>query len=446
MYYEGWHQHSIAGVLKLSRKHVWAILHAFQRDEFLGLEDHRAQPTAHPTLQLTLPFLKDVLAVQQEYPRAGRFRVRGLLGQRLDGPPPSEATVGRAMAFNRAHHGAPGPWVTDHVPSPPDEGALKELPYPPTFRHRYWFIDARYLVRLEATDRWVYSLCIIEGYSRKILAGMAAEYQDSIAVVQLLAAALTEYGRPTGIVSDNGPAFISQVYEGLLAALEIAVCHIEKGEPWENLIEAQFKVQRRLADAKFEQATTLHEVQAAHAAFVETFNTTPHWAHREREDGVQTPEAVLGWVRAEPLEPERLQQALRHLQFARTVNRIGYVSIQRFYIYAERGLARQRVSIWLYDGRLQIAYQQTVLARYAYRYDRATKRLRAVARPELFQTAYAAPQLELFELDDTQWRKVWERAAQQRRQRLVRSATGQQLAFSFAGVLAMLSVLGGLAS
>jgi hypothetical protein len=130
MYYEGWHKHSIANVLKLSRKHVRAIIQAFQRDEFAGLEDHRARPAAHPSMQLTLPFLHDVLQVQQEYPRAGRFRVRGLLGQRMEGDPPSEATVGRAMAHNRTHHDAPGPWVTDAVP-PVDDDELKELPYRP---------------------------------------------------------------------------------------------------------------------------------------------------------------------------------------------------------------------------------------------------------------------------------------------------------------------------
>ena len=66
-------------------------------------------------------------------------------------------------------------------------------------------------------------------------------------------------------------------------------------------------------------------------------------------------------------------------------------------------------------------------------------------RPELFQTAYASPQLELFELDDTQWRKVWQRDAQQRRERLVWAA-GQQLALPVTGMLVVLSALSALAS
>jgi hypothetical protein len=70
-------------------------------------------------------------------------------------------------------------------------------------------------------------------------------------------------------------------------------------------------------------------------------------------------------------------------------------SVQRFYIYAERGLARQRVSVWLYEGRLHIEYQQTMLAQYAYRYDRKHKRLRAVDQPQIERTVFADPQLEL---------------------------------------------------
>lgn len=422
MYYEGWHQQSIAGCLQLSRKHVGHLLQAFQRDGFAGLEDQRTRPPDHPANQLTLPFLKEVLDVQRAYPRAGRFRVRGLLTQRREGEPPSEATVGRAMAINRRSHDAPEAWASDRAGAADDE--VKALPYAPTHPHRYWFVDVRYLVRLDG--RWTYSLCVIEGYSRKILAGMAAAYQDVVAVLQLLAAALAEHGRPDGLVSDNGAVFTSDAYTGLLEDLGIAACHIEQGKPWENLIEAQFKVQLRLADTDFEHAQTLEDAQRAHAAFVETFNTTPHWAHRDREDGLRTPVEVLGWRRGEAVEPPALRRALRHVQVERTVDRIGYVSIQRFYIYAERGLARRRVSIWLYDGRLHIAHREALLARYRYRYDRAAKRLRAVDHPQLYRTAYVSPQLELWELDDEQWRKVLERPARQRRRTLAANPEVQQ--------------------
>jgi Homeodomain-like domain len=82
MYYEGWHQTSIAGCPGLSRQHVWMILQAFQRDGFAGLEDHRTRPPTHPAKQLSLPFLKEVLDVQRAYPRAGRYRIQGLVAKR----------------------------------------------------------------------------------------------------------------------------------------------------------------------------------------------------------------------------------------------------------------------------------------------------------------------------------------------------------------------------
>ena len=50
------------------------ILDAFDKQGFEGLEDHRTRPPHHPDNQLNLPFLKAVLDLQHEYPRAGRFR------------------------------------------------------------------------------------------------------------------------------------------------------------------------------------------------------------------------------------------------------------------------------------------------------------------------------------------------------------------------------------
>lgn len=274
---------------------------------------------------------------------------------------------------------------------------------------------------------------------------MASSYQDVVAVLQLLSAALFAYGRPEGIVSDNGSVFTSDAYAGLLAALGLEVCHNEKGKPWQNLIEAQFKIEFRLADAAFEQATTLVEVQERHAAFIEIVNTTPHWAHRERADGLRTPEETLGWVQGRELAPDALPQALRQLQVARTVNRAGYVSVQRFYLYAERGLARKRVSVWLYDGRLHLAHQQALLAQYTYYAERRGRQIRAIdPHPQLYHTAYTSPQLKLWELDGAQWRKVFERPLYQRHRAPAPAIPIQQLALPVVGlaVALLLAILG----
>jgi len=264
------------------------------------------------------------------------------------------------------------------------------------------------------------------------------EYQDTIAVLQLLAAALAEYGQPERMVSDNGSVFTSDAYERLLNDLGIAVCHIEKGKPWQDLIEAQFKVQLRLSEVAFQQAASFEEVQERHAAFVELFNTTPHWAHRERPDGLRTPVDVLSWMRGQAVDAGVLRRALRHLQVERVVNPRGYVSVQRFYIYAERGLSRRRVSVWLYDRRLHVAHRDTLLARYAYRYDRTARRVRAVAQPELYRTPYTT-QLELWEPDDAQWRKIMPRPYE-RRARLTDTGA-RQLALPLVGAVGLVTFL-----
>jgi transposase InsO family protein len=406
MAYEGWNKKSIADCLKLSRTHVYTILEAFERDGFAGLEDQRTRPPQHPDNQLTLPLLKEILDIQHEYPRAGRFRVHGLLEQQRAEPPPSERTVGRAMAINRQFHGAPGPWQSARDEHP-DAVSFKHLPYRPAYRHHLWFTDIRYLVQLDGS--WVYSICLIEGYSRKIVAGMASPHQDLPAILQILFAALAEYGCPQAIVSDNGSVFRAGDYLAILRALDIEPLHIEQGKPWQNMIEAQFKVQLRLADFHFEQAQTLEDVQNQHAAFIETFNTTSHWAHRTRADGHRTPVEVLGWLRGRVVEPQRLRELFGRTEFLRTVNHYGFVSVQRFYLYAENGLARQRVSIWIYEGQLSIEYHKTLLARYRCNYDSKQGQLQEVSAPTLYATAFRSPQLELIELDDEQWRKCQRR-------------------------------------
>ena len=361
MAYEGWNKKSIADCLKLSRTHVYTILEAFARDGFAGLEDQRTRPPQHPDNQLTLPLLKEIRDIQHAYPRAGRFRVHGFLEQQRAEPPPSERTVGRAMAINRQFHGAPGPWQSardDH----PEAVSFTHLPYRPAYRHHLWFTDIRYLVQLDGS--WVYSICLIEGYSRKIVAGMASPHPDLPAILQILFAALAEYGCPQAIMSDNGSVFRAGDYLAILHALDIEPLHIEQGKPWQNMIEAQCKVQLRLADFHFEQAQTLEDVQNQHAAFIDTFHTTSPWAHRTRADGHRTPVEVLGWLRGRVVAPQRLRELFGRTEFLRTVNYYGFVSVQRFYLYAENGLARQRVSIWIYEGQLSIEYHKTLLARY----------------------------------------------------------------------------------
>ena len=112
----------------------------------------------------------------------------------------------------------------------------------------------------------------------------------------------------------------------------------------------------------------------------------------------------------------------------RSYDRGRFISIQRFYIYAEAGLSRQRVSIWIAEGQLHIAYRETLLAQYRCAYDRRQRRLREVSQPTLYQTVFASPQLEPIELDDAQWIKVQQRSWSQRTPQ--KTSIGEQLMFA----------------
>jgi hypothetical protein len=239
--------------------------------------------------------------------------------------------------------------------------------------------------------------------------------QDELAILQLLHAAFGDFGVPWGIVSDNASVFTAGAFMRVLEGLGIEPCPIESGQPWENLIETQFNVQRRLADAKFIQAETFAEIEDLHAAFVQLFNTTRHWAHRDRTDDRLTPVAVLAGRLGRSVTPEQLRGVFRHLQFSRVVNRHGNVSIQRFYIYAERGLSKRRVTLWFYEDRLHVEYKRTLLARYHYRLKRGSTQIGSISNPRLYRTQFVSPQLELLVLDDEQWTKIAQRPPYARR-------------------------------
>ena len=144
---------------------------------------------------------------------------------------------------------------------------------------------------------------------------------------------------------------------------------------------------------------------------------------------------VLGWVRGRAVDSERLRNLFGRVQFLRTVNPYGFLSIQRFYIYAEQGLSRQRVSVWIYEGPLRIEYRETLVARYRCAYARRQKRLRDVSHPTLYTTVFASPQLELIELDDAQWIKVQQRALHRRTHLM--TAMGEQLTLAGLGTSAL---------
>ena len=224
----------------------------------------------------------------------------------------------------------------------------------------------------------------------------------------------------------------------LRKALESDPKDIERRTPWQHRIEAQLKVQLRLADFTFAQAGTGEAMQRFHAAVIATFHPTRHGAPQERADRRRTPADVVGWVRGRAVAPERLRPLCGRVPFLRTVHPYGCVRIQRFSLYAEQGLARQRVAVWIYAGQLRIASRETLVARYRGAYDQRQKRLREGSQPTLDHTRCASPPLELIARDDAPWIKVQPRALPRRTPLMM--SMGEQLTWAGLGTSALVAL------
>ena len=69
--------------------------------------------------------------------------------------------------------------------------------------------------------KW-WSILILDGYSRTILAGALAPSEASWATLMVLYTACARYGAPQTLISDSGGAFIADAFEGVCTRLGIA--------------------------------------------------------------------------------------------------------------------------------------------------------------------------------------------------------------------------------
>jgi hypothetical protein len=80
-----------------------------------------------------------------------------------------------------------------------------------------------------------------------------------------------------------------------------------------------------------------------------------------------------------------------------------------------------------------------LLAQYQCRSHVRDKELQEVTAPTLYATAFRSPQLELFELTEEQWTKVYQRVLQQRQKRIAGAASQLRLFdWSLGALLALL--------
>jgi transposase InsO family protein len=315
-YFQGWNKGSLRRFFHVSRPTVDAWIQRFEAEQFAGLADKKRGPQ-HPR-KVWLPLMVPVYHLQKAHPDAGEFRIWSLLA-RSD---VSVRTIGRVMALNRQ--------VYDDIPHVPKRGVKRTPgphPYKASSRHQYWCIDGRRMdFALDGVKWW--SVVILEGYSRTILAGAIAPTEATWVALMVLYTACLRYGAPDTLVSDSGGAYTANDVEAVCARPRIQHETIEstKGESYQNLVETHFNIQRRLYDDQFSLAQTPLELEPRHRAFIQTYNTTAHQGLLHDRRLPPLPDEVLGEAKGRLYAPEELARHFSQALFPRTTNRYGCVT------------------------------------------------------------------------------------------------------------------------
>jgi transposase InsO family protein len=221
--------------------------------------------------------------------------------------------------------------VYDDIPHVPKKGvkpAPGPHPYKASHRHQYGFIDGRRMdVAIDGVHWW--SLIILEGYSRTMLAGAMAPTEATWVALMVLYTACLRYGAPMCLVSDSGGAYTSADFEAVCTRLQIQHETIvsTQGESSLNWMETHLNIQRRLYDDQFSLVRTPAELEQRHQAFIHTYNTTAHQGLLKDRRIPPIPVEVLGTARGRVYTPEELARHFAQAVVPRTTNRDGCVTL-----------------------------------------------------------------------------------------------------------------------
>ena len=336
------------------------------------------------------PIMVDVYHLQKAHPDAGEFRIWSLLAREDI----SVRTVGRVMALNRQ--------VYDDIPhqrKPAAKQPPQPHPYKATRPHQYWFIDGRMMDFALEGVRW-WSLIMLAGYARTILAGAVAPVEASWVALRVLYTAWLRYGVPEGLISDSGGAFPSHAFEAVCTRLQMDHKPMEstKGESYLHWMETHCNVQRRLFDSQFSLTTTPGEFERVHPIFIETYNTTAHQGLLKDQVDPPIPIHVLGESKGRIFTQEELARKLSRALFPRITNRHGCVTLHSYHFYVEAGLPQTQVFLWVYGEQLRAVLDHVVLAEYHCRYDWREHKVTDIRDGVFYATRFASTQGSLVPL------------------------------------------------
>jgi transposase InsO family protein len=384
LYAQGWTKRSISQFLHVSRPTIATWITRFEAENAASLEDKSRAPTA-PMRKVWLPVMVEIYHLQKRHPDAGGFRIWSLRGK----TDLSVRTVERIMALNRrVYTDIPG---TEALHAPP--AVPQPHPFKATAAHEYWFIDGRMMDFAIEGHRW-WSLIILDGYSRTMLAGAVALTEASWVALTVLYAAVRRYGVPVHLISDSGGAFIADAFEGVCTRLGIDHQTIvsTEGQSYMNLMETHFNIQRRLYDYQLALTRTPREFEEAHQRFLVLYNTTAHQGLLKEQFASPIPLHVLGESKGRLVSPQELDQKFAHALFPRITNRYGCVTLHRYHFYVEQGLPQTQVLLWVSGEELRAVFDTVVLAEYHCHYDVRHGKVTDIRNGRFAPTRFASPQ------------------------------------------------------
>jgi hypothetical protein len=358
--------------------------------------------------RVSVHVMMEVFQLLDNNPLLGHDRVKmalDSLGYRY-----GHTTVWQMVALYKEAH--PHPTPSPHTPR------AEERPLPTTAPHQAWFIDVRYLVKIEG--HWLYSILLFDGYSRALVGAGCFDRQNLSRIVQVCRQAIARWGAPEAVVSDNTGVFLA--LHPCLQQLGIRWSPIARGHPWQNLAEGGLAIQRRMLDAYVTGGTDRATVYRQPAQFVQDYQFWGHWAHKrtdaQRRIDDLSAEVILGNARGRDIEPARLRRIFRLRQQTRQVRQQGQMRRHHFGLYIDPGLWGHTVDVLMYDDAVRIEPAEQLLVSYPCIYDTRQRWLTAVdgtGRQQYHRVQTVQRMLWTLELVRTVWCMPRYRRASSRR-------------------------------
>jgi transposase len=168
----GFRPRCVAKLLAIQPAVVYDWKRRFAASGLLGLTTH-ARASTPITTRVSVQVMMEVFQLLDNNPLLGHYRMKmalASLGYRY-----GHTTVWQMVAlYKQAHPPAPR---QKRLPNP------DERPQHATAPHQVWFIDVRYLARIE--EHWLYSILLFDGYSRALVGAGCFDRQNLSRVVQV---------------------------------------------------------------------------------------------------------------------------------------------------------------------------------------------------------------------------------------------------------------------